>query len=162
MNFFCESGNSRIKGTLWGFKEINLKDMKGNVLLQKVAWHVQVWENLVQVEVLYWIIGGREYWCISHILRHTLEILLTTPNHPQTTIRDTTASCRKCGLGPPVFYLFSEMEKFTRRAILGQGRSPDVLVGKASFEIISYDFIDKETGLCWFLSFVLMSLRHSL
>lgn len=62
-----------------------------------------------------------------------MEILLAPPNH----FRDRTVSCRNCGLGPPVFYLFSEIGKFTKRASLEQGMSPDdVLVGKVFFEII--------------------------
>lgn len=40
-----------------------------------------------------------------------------------------------------VLYLFSEMGTFTGRASLGQGMSPDdVLVGRASFEIICSSF----------------------
>ena len=64
---FSESWNTRIKGTPWGFKEINLKDMKGNAILQKVVWYVQAWENIAQVEVLHWIIGRREYWRIPNM-----------------------------------------------------------------------------------------------
>ena len=75
---FSESWNTAIKGTSWGFKKINLKDMKGDALLQKVVWYVQTWVNMAQIEVLYWIIGRREYWRIGSIWEHTLEALLTT------------------------------------------------------------------------------------
>lgn len=52
LDLFSKSWNTRIRGTSWSFKEINLEDVKGSALLQKVVWYVHFWENL-QVEVLF-------------------------------------------------------------------------------------------------------------